>query len=218
MEKFRKGERVGVEYAIAPGLQRGFEQNPPQKTLTQDDPKTISSSGSKNCRFTVSFEAGTFYDGNPNLPNGPGEITVKGKQFVGLGFTVSGTTRGGGGIGRIGGQVNPANPNGEWTLDQYTSNYSKQNGEFVLIDGKSQQGGQAWRDIDLKGFHFATDWTNRFSRYDHPSLRAGIADTYKNQSFLIKVYRGKENCQAEFHMVQRGNEIHWGNGAQGVWP
>lgn len=99
-----------------------------------------------------------------------------------------------------------------------TSNYSKQNGEFVVIDGKSQQGGEAWRDIDLNGYHFATDWTNRFARYDHPSLRAGIADTYKNQSFLIKVQRGKENCQAEFHMVQRGNEIHWGSGAQGVWP
>lgn len=209
-------------YILAPGLQHGFEQNPtrpqPQKTLTQDDPKTISSRGSKNCRFTISFESGTFYDQNPNLPNGPGEITVNGKQFVGLGFTVSGTTRGGGGIGRIGDQVNPANPNGQWTLDQYTSNYSKQNGEFVVIDGRSQQGGEAWRDIDLKGYHFATDWTNRFSRYDHPSIRAGIADSYKNQSFLIKVHRGKETCQAEFHMVQRGNEIHWGSGAQGVWP
>ena len=207
-------------YSLAPGTQRGFEQNPtqPQKPLTQDNPKTIPSRGSKNCQFTISFESGTFYDQNLGLPNGPGEITVNGKRFVGLGFTVSGTTRGGGGIGRIGAHVNPGNPKGQWTLDQFTSNYSKQNGEFVIIDGRSQQGGEAWRDIDLNGYHFATDWTNRFSRYDHPSLRAGIDDTYKNQSFLIKVYRGKETCQAEFHMVQRGNEIHWGSGAQGVWP
>jgi hypothetical protein len=190
----------------------------PQKSLTQDDPKTISIRGSKNCKFTISFESGTFYENNPSLPNGPGEITVNKNRFVGLGFTVSGTTQGGGGIGRIGGQVNPANPKGQWTLDQYTSNYSKQNGEFALIDGRSQQGGESWRDIDLTGYHFATDWTNRFSRYDHPSRRAGIGGTFKNQSFLIKVHRGKETCQAEFHIVQRGNEIHWGSGAQGVWP
>lgn len=103
-------------------------------------------------------------------------------------------------------------------MDQYTSNYAKQNGEFVKIDGRLQQGGPAWRDINLTGYHFATDWTNSFSRYDHPALRAGIADTYKNQSFLIKVYKGKQNCQAAFHIVQRGNEIHWGEGAEGKFP
>lgn len=190
----------------------------PQKTLTEDDPKTISSQGSKNCQFTISFESGTFYEGNRNLPNGPGEIQYMKRAYLGLGFTVSGTTRGGGGIGRIGSEVNPSNPKGQWTLDQYTSNYSKQNGEFVTIKGRVQQGGGAWQDIDLTGYHFATDWTNRFSRYDHPALLAGVPDTYKNQAFLIKVFRGKEVCQAEFHIIQRGNEIHWGRGAQGVWP
>jgi hypothetical protein len=51
----------------------------------------------------------------------------------------------------------------------------------------SDQRSTAWRDIDLTGYHFATDWTNSFSRYDHPALRAGVPDTYKNQAFLIKV-------------------------------
>ena len=208
-------------YTSAPGSQGGSTQNPPGKeppTLTQTDPQTISSRGSKNCRFTVSFESGTFYEKNPNLPNGPGEVTVNGNHFLGLGFTVSGSTEGGGGIGHIGGEVNPSNPKGQWTMDQYTSNYAKQNGEFVKIEGKLQQGGPAWRDINLTGYHFATDWTNSFSRYDHPALRAGIADTYKNQSFLIKIYKGKQNCQAAFHIVQRGNEIHWGEGAEGKFP
>ena len=138
---------------------------------------------------------------------------------VGLGFTVSGTTRGGGGIGRIGGEVNPSNPKGEWILEQYTSSYAKQNGKFVVDEtGRGQQGGKAWPDIDLRGYYFATDWTNRFSRYDHPSLLPNVADTYKNQSFLIKVYKGNEVCQAAFHLIQRGNTIHWGRGGEGIWP
>jgi len=196
----------------------GVKSQKAQTTLIEDDPKTISSQGSNNCQFTISFESGTFYEGNRNLSNGPGEIQYKGRTYLGLGFTVSGTTRGGGGIGRIGSQVNPDNPTGQWTLDQYTSNYAKQNGEFVTIGGRSQQGGEAWQDIDLTGFHFATNWTNRFSRYDHPSLAAGVPNTYKNQAFLIKVFRGKEVCQAEFHIIQRGDVIHWGRGGQGVWP
>jgi hypothetical protein len=45
----------------------------------------------------VSFEQGTFYESNGILPNG--ESTMNG-QF-GLGFTVSGRVRGGGGIGQF---------------------------------------------------------------------------------------------------------------------
>jgi hypothetical protein len=191
----------------------------PDDTLTQDDPETITSKGSKNCKFTISFKSGTFYENNPNLPNGPGEVQYRGKTYFGLGFTVEGKTHGGGGIGRIGSHANPNNPKGQWTLDLYTSSYAKQNGAFVKAeDGRLQQGGEAWQDIDLTGFHFATDWTNKFSRYDHPSLLPNIPDTYKNQSFLIKVFRGNELCQAEFHIVQRGNSLHWGKGAQGKWP
>jgi len=180
--------------------------------------RACSSQGSKNCQFTISFESGTFYEDNPSLPNGPGNIQYQGRTYFGLGFTVSGMTHGGKGIGHIGSQVNPSNPKGQWTLDQYTSSYTKQNGEFVTINGRTQQGGNAWQDIDLSGYHFATDWTNRFSRYDHPSLLADIANTYKNQSFLIKVFRKSEVCQAEFHIVQRGDSLHWGIGATGIWP
>ena len=102
-------------------------------------------------------------------------------------------------------------------MEQYTTNYSKQNDKFVVIGGRIQQGGAAWMDIDLNGYHFATSWTNRFDRYDHPALLPNTT-TFKNQAFLIKVYKGKEVCQAEFHMIQRGNTIHWGRGGQGIWP
>jgi hypothetical protein len=210
-------------YRLKPGSQRKkvgkqpSTKDPTQKPLTQDDPETIPSEGSKNCRFTISFKSGTFYDNNRALPNGPGEIRHEGRTYVGLGFTVSGSTRGGGGIGRIGAHANPSNPNGEWNLDQFTSSYAKQDGEFVKIQGRIQQGGEAWRDIDLRGYYFATDWSNRFTRYDHPALPPNPT-TYKNQSFLIKVYRGREVCQAEFHVIQRGNTIHWGRGARGIWP
>ena len=189
-----------------------------QNTLIEDDPETISSTGSKNCKFTISFQSGTFYENNRRLPNGPGEIVYGKRTYFGLGFTVSGNTLGGGGIGRIGNQTNPSNPRGAWTLDQYTSSYAKLNGEFVEIGGKIQNGGYAWQDIDLTGYHFATEWTNRFSRYDHPALLANVPDAYKNQSFLIKVFKGNEECRAEFHMVQRGNTVHWGRGGQGIWP
>jgi YD repeat-containing protein len=196
----------------------GYQLDSPESSLIQDDPETILSEGSPNCSFTISFKSGTFYDNETIYPNGPGEVVQNGITYFGLGFTVEGKTKGGGGIGHIGADVNTSNPKGKWTLDQYTSNYAKQNGDFVRIDGRLQRGGDAWRDITLKGVHFATDWTNRFARYDHPSLLANVADTYKNQAFMIKVFNATEACEAEFHIVQRGNTIHWGRGGQGIWP
>ena len=88
----------------------------------------------------------------------------------------------------------------------------------LVFEGRPQNGGNAWRDISLKGYYSATDWTNKFTRNDHPAVRANVPDTYKNQSFLFKVFKGREVCQASFHIVQRGNTIHWGRGAVGVWP
>jgi hypothetical protein len=207
-----------AEYEMAQAAMKEMTKGQSQKVLTEDDPETISSEGSSNCKFTISFKSGTFYENNPDLPNGPGEIHRYGHTYFGLGFTVTGTTRGGGGIGRIGTEVNPSNPKGTWTLDQFTSNYAKQNGQFVRIAGRLQQGGPAWPDIDLTGYHSATDWTNRFTRYDHPSLLANIAHTYKNQAVGFKLSRGNQVCHAEFHIIQRGNALHWGRGGQGIWP
>jgi hypothetical protein len=189
----------------------------PQNPLTQDDPETIQSEGSKNCAFTISFESGRFYNNDKTLPIGRGQIKRKSGSFFGLGFLVQGKTLTGGGIGRIGTQVNPNNPKGQWTLEQYTSSYAKQDGKFVVIEGRPQHGGPAWIDINLRGYYFATDWTNRFDRYDHPALPPNPT-TYKNQAFLIKVYKSNEVCQAAFHIIQRGNTIHWGKGGQGIWP
>lgn len=126
----------------------------------------------------------------------------------------------GGGIGKIGADKNRENPNGKWTLDQWTSNFSIQNKVYVIIGGKEQKGGPATRDIDLSGIYSAPRNSENFSRYDFPSLNANRDPdgTFKNQSFFIKVYNGRKYCQAAFHIVQRGKSIHWGRGAVGNWP
>jgi hypothetical protein len=88
--------------------------------------------------------------------------------------------------------------------------------KFVEIDGRLQTGGPAWRDINTGGIYDATS-SSTFSRYDFPSLRSNDT-TFKNQSFLIKVYNENKVCQAAFHIIQRGNAVHWGRGATGIWP
>jgi hypothetical protein len=137
--------------------------------------------------------------------------------LLGLDLLLRGTVRGGGGIGKIGEQTNPENPNGRWTLDQWTSNYSLQNKVYVVIDNREQKGGPAWRDINLEGYDSAPRNSENFSRYDFPSLNAkrDPHGTFKNQNFFIKVYNGKKYCEAAFHIVQRGTTIHWGRGAIG---
>lgn len=86
----------------------------------------------------------------------------------------------------------------------------------MTINGRRQSGGEAWMDIDLKGIHSASRNNRIFSRYDHPVIRG--EELYKNQSFFVKVSNGNKPCYAAFHIVQRGNTIHWGNGATGAWP
>jgi YD repeat-containing protein len=189
----------------------------PQKPLVQDDPETIQGDSNTNaCTLTVSFKSGTFYEKNSNQPNGPSNVTVNGRTFFGLGFTVSGTVRGGNGIGRIGYYQNPENPKGRWIMEQWTSSYAMSKGEILTVQGRRQIGDEAWMDLDLNGIFSAPANSNKYSRYDHPSI-AGEA-LFKNQSFFVKVYNGDKVCYAAFHIVQRGNTIHWGKGAVGVWP
>jgi len=67
----------------------------------------------------VSFEQGTFYEGNGELPNGPSSVKTEGEDFFGLGFTVSGRVSGGAGVGKIGDDTNPENPKGKWMMYQF---------------------------------------------------------------------------------------------------
>jgi hypothetical protein len=183
----------------------------PQKldeALVEDDPPVIEGeSNTKNCSISVSFRKGTFYDGNPLLPNGPSAVLLKGQTSFGLGFTVFGAVSDGG-IGHIGNQANPQNRTGTWTIDQWTSGWIARNGK----QDPEGPGGPAWRDINTNIAFSAK--SNTFSWYDHAGgLGWGID---RNNAFLVKVYRGDEYCQAEFHFVQRqrgpGYELHWGRG------
>jgi hypothetical protein len=104
--------------------------------LVQDDPETIPSENSgPSCSFNVSFKAGVYYEENPAYPNGATYVErthprFGQRRFYGVGFTVSGTVTGGEGIGFIGAEKNPENPNGKWHLDQWTSSYAKQDGKI----------------------------------------------------------------------------------------
>ena len=186
--------------------------------MVEDDPQTIPSEGnSTNCGISVSFESGTNYEGRPELPNGSSTILYQGQNLFGLGFTVKGWVTEGG-IGNIGENQNPENRAGTWTIDQWTSAWTTQNGHFAVVDGRVQNGGPPWRDIKLGVPHKASG--NSFSWYDHPSATGwGI---YRNQAFSVSVSRGNEVCHVEFHFVQRnlgpGYTLHWGKGATGVWP
>jgi hypothetical protein len=189
----------------------------PQNTLVQDDPETIPGErNTRDCTLSVSFKSGTFYENNSNYPNGRSNVTVDGITYFGLGFTVSGTVRGGNGIGQIGYYENSENPKGKWIMEQWTSSYATSKGQILTVQGRRQTGGDAWMDLDPKGIFSAAANSNRYSRYDHPSIRGEVL--FKNQSFLFKVYNGDKVCYAAFHIVQRGDTIHWGKQAVGIWP
>jgi len=55
---------------------------------------------------------------------------------------------------------------------------------------------------------------NNFSWYDHPSGEGWGTNRFQN--FTVKIYRGKEYCQADFHFIQinsgPGYELHWAEG------
>jgi hypothetical protein len=181
------------------------------------DPPTIPSRGnSENCRFTITFEKGTYYQGLLQFPNGVSGIVVidpdGNKHTVfGLGFTVSGSVTSGG-IGHVGAHPNPQNPNGTWTIDQWTSSWNQRDGRFVVVEGRPQTGGPAWRDINPQVPFKAYD--NTFSWYDLPSDEGWGINRFQN--FSVKVHRGDEYCQADFHFtkIQRGPgyEVHWAEG------
>src|SRR4029079_9986259 len=93
--------------------------------LVQDDSATIPGErNTRDCTLNVSFQSGTFYANNSNLPNAPSTTTLGGISFFGLGFTVSGRVRGGNGIGQIGYFQNPTNSRGKWIMEQWTSPYA----------------------------------------------------------------------------------------------
>jgi len=143
------GERESTEEAaVETGISESIDHElahtlEPQNTLTEDDPVTIPGQGnSTNCSISVSFELGTYYDNAKTLPNGP--TTFNNGSHLGLGFTVTGTAKTDGGVGKIGEDVNPQNPKGAWKIDQWTSNYATKDGAFDVIKGRTQAGRPLW--------------------------------------------------------------------------
>lgn len=174
----------------------------PQNSLVTNDPKSLPGKGnSKDCSISVSFEQGTSFSGDTTLKNGPG-VLGGGFPFFGLGFTVSGFAKGG--IGKIGDQVNPQNPKGSWTMDQWVWDYIQSDSGVERNDPKSR------RDISLDIAYSATD--NNFSWYDHPD--GGGSGYFRKSNFVVNVSNGKKYCQVEFHLIQQstGYEVHWGPG------
>lgn len=143
----------------------------------EDDPRSLSAPKSKDCNLTVSFEQGTFYNGNGELPNGSSSTKVLGYDSFGLGFTVSGKVARGG-IGKIGDDSNPENPKGRWMIYQLTSDY-------ITASGQVQRDQSLQSDFDTRSNYDAAG--NSFSWYDHPG-----SPTPGN---LIKGYERKMNFQ-----------------------
>lgn len=190
---------------IAPGLVSGGSEG----VLPQDtNPATLSAPKSKDCNLTVNFQVGTFYQGNGDLPNGPGEYidrsdNPEGIAIFGVGFTWEGYVASGG-IGHIGGATNPENPNGQWTMDQQVNTYLKIDG-VVLMDSSTH------RDITLQAFFDADG--NQYSRWDHPGngipADAPFKSLYRRSNFVVKVYNGNTGCRVDFHTISRFSNGVW---------
>ena len=177
-------------------------QNPANQGPTIEDDRDVlpGSGNSPNCNIYVNF-TGT-YPGWSTRPNGPSTFLWQGLPHTGLGFTVAGSVNGG--IGTIGYQPNPQNPNGSWTMDQWTSRYIDDNGRVQSDNGKAR------RDIRLEIGFLYTAAGNSFSWYDNPG--AATPNIIRRQNFTVSVTRGSERCEVKFHFIQTPNGFHWGPG------
>lgn len=212
------GDAVGIGAGVYGGSsqQQGLfsHAQETQEPLRENNPPKIDGPPSKHCNISVSFEEGTFYDGDPRLPNGVGLApeTQIGSVY-GLGFTVSGSVSGGG-IGNIGRSVNAAYSEGAWAIQQWVSAYTK-------IDGVEEfTGGSARPDLDDTVRHKVDG--NQFSWWDHPGPsptktvfpgdRVPITSFYGRYNFIVKAINGNKQCQVKFHVSMDYNAGHWNIG------
>jgi len=141
--------------------------------LTEDNPNELQSDNNgKDCGIVVTFKPGTNNKAT-GLPNGPSTITYNGAPNFGLGFSVSGWV-GSGGIGTIGVDANtgkkvqnPANPNGRWSLEQWTHSWIGENGKTLVQKN-------TFSDLPLNAAGLTTQG-NTFGYYDHPGGPPGLA-------------------------------------------
>jgi hypothetical protein len=205
--KFTYAYSKPPEHVIIPGPQFGFEPNP-QNSPSGQDPRSISAPPNKTCSLTVSFEQGTFYNGNGELPNGPSSNKTLGYDSYGLGFTISGKVASGG-IGKIGDDPNPENPKGRWKIYQLTADRITANGQ-VIRDQELRS------DLNTQSYYDASGKT--FSWYDHPgSPTPGdlIKGYERNMKFQVSAYDGRHFCSVTFSATFTFNgawSVHWKKG------
>ena len=181
-----------------------------QQLVTETDDKELNGDNNgKDCGVVVTFRPGSTSP-SLNLPNGPSIINLGGQPSFGLGFSVSGWVSGGG-IGTIGVDPNtgkkvpnPVNPNGRWSLEQWTHSWIGQNGKTITQKN-------TFPDLPLNAAELKADG-NTFGFYDHPGGPLQAPGLSRFENHLIKVYSGKIVCEVKFHFIQRGNTIHWGRG------
>lgn len=129
-------------------------------------------------------------------------------QVYGLGFTVYGSVAAGG-IGHIGDDPNPKDPNGAWTIQQFTSAYTKINGTVV------DKGGEAKKDFNSQSPHSVNN--NEFRWWDHPGVSTRGLNSFDGKyNFDVKAANGNKQIEVKFHVritFSNGNwSVRWGAG------
>ena len=186
-------------------------QRASQNRFETNDPGTIDNQGSgQDCNISVSFTGDSvnlmkngvnYYHGNP-----------------GLGFTVSISGLGAGGIATLG--ENKVDPKGHWILQQlmnvyawnsrqgdttaptagYVSTFSDRVDPASIIRNDNRSGG--WID------HPGPNMRNESGKL--------LTASYSKWNFLIKAYNGKKECRVGFPAEMSFNNgifrAHWGPG------
>jgi hypothetical protein len=188
----------------------GYELDSPQNSGVTDDRKTIDNKGTgQNCDVSVSF-SGDSINGMKN-----GENYFHGQP--GLGFTVSISGLGSGGIAKLG--ENEVDPKGSWVLQQLmnVTYWTLRQRDITPLTGHVK----TWSDHVHPASIIRND-TRSGGWIDHPgpNLRneAGqlLISHHSKWNFLIKAFNGNKQCFVGFHaeMTFRNGVFtaHWGPG------
>lgn len=181
------------------------DQLPPQNTTA--NPIEFTSPASVDCKIAVAFSGS--YD--QYLPNGPGILRLSAGNAYGVGFTVYGSVVSGG-IGHIMDMSNQKNPNGAWTIEQWTSAYIKQDGVVTLNGGAATPDIKYGTPYEING--------NDFRWYDHPGLQVinqfdskerprGVKEYDGRFDIAVKVRNGAKQCEVKFSLVSKFSKGAW---------
>jgi hypothetical protein len=106
--------------------------------------------------------------------------------------------------------INPSNPRGVWTVEQWASAYTVIGGRVEL------RGGPAAPDMDGETPYETNG--NQFRWYDHPGPYSGnpnagdapLGSSYEGVfDFAVKVTNGTNQCEVRFHIYMRLSNGNW---------